>query len=161
METFHNVVSGIVKVLRLIGGGAVAAMMLLTCTDVVLRAFGHPIFGSLDMVQFLTVIALAAALAYTHFDRGHVGVDIIVMRLKPRTQAVIDSITQFVSLILFALVAWQMWVYAGELESKGEVSMTVQIPKHPFIYGVAVCFGFLCVAILHDLINSIMKAVRK
>jgi hypothetical protein len=59
------------------------------------------------------------------------------------------------------LVAWQMWVSAEELAFKSEASMTVQIPKHPFIYGVSICFGLLCVAILHDLINSIMKAVRK
>ncbi len=45
--------------------------------------------------------------------------------------------------------------------SKNEVSMTVQIPKHPFIYGVSICFGLLCVAILHDLMNSIMKGVRE
>lgn len=39
------------------------------------------------------------------------------------------------------------------------VSWIVKVLR--LIGGGAICFGFLCVAILHDLINSIMKAVRK
>lgn len=161
MDAFGKIVNWLVKLLRVIGGAAVAFMMFFTCADVILRAFGHPIFGSLDVIQFVTVVCLAAALACTHFERGHVGVDILVTKMSPRSQAVLDSITSLVSLIVFALVAWQMWVYAGELASKGEVSMTVQIPKHPFIYGVSVCFGLFCVAILYDFLRFIGKAVKE
>jgi TRAP-type C4-dicarboxylate transport system permease small subunit len=113
------------------------------------------------MVGFLAVIVLASALPYTHMEGGHVGVDLLVLKMKPRNQAIIDSITSLVSLILFSLVTWQMFLYARELASKGEVSMTVQIPKDPFIYLVAVCFGLLSAVILSDVVRFIGKAVKE
>jgi TRAP-type C4-dicarboxylate transport system permease small subunit len=160
MEAFRNVLHWLVKLVRLIGGVAVAGMMFFTMADIILRTFDYPIFGSFDITQFLTVIALAASLMYTHVERGHVGVDLLAQKLSPRSQATLDSITSLVSLVLFAIVAWQMWLYAGELATKGEVSMTILIPKHPFIYGVSICFGLFCLAILDDLIRSVGKAVK-
>jgi TRAP-type C4-dicarboxylate transport system permease small subunit len=135
-------------------------MMMVTCIDVVLRACGHPIFGSIDIVQFLAVVVLAAAMPYTQVQRGHVGVSLLVEKLGDRAQAVVDLITHLVSLVVFAIVAWQMWLYATELWDKGEVSMTIEISKHPFIYLVAVCFGALCLVLLVDVINFGRKAVK-
>ena len=160
MEAFRNILDWLVKLVRLVGGVAVAFTMFFTVTDVILRSFGYPIFGSFDISQFIIVIALAASLMYTHVERGHVGVDILVQEMSPRSQAILDSTTSLVSLVLFAIVAWEMWLYAGELSAKGEVSMTILIPKHPFIYTVAICFGLFCLAILDDFIRSVGKAVK-
>ena len=160
MEVFRKILNWLVKFARLVGGVAIAFTMLFTVADVILRSFGHPIFGSFDISQFIIVIALAASLMYTHVERGHVGVDFLVQRMSPRGQAIVDSITSLVSLILFALVTWQMWLYAEELASKGEVSLTILIPKAPFIYAVSVCFGLFCLAILDDLIRFVGKAVK-
>jgi TRAP-type C4-dicarboxylate transport system permease small subunit len=160
MEVIRIIFDWLVKLVRLVGGVAIAFTMLFTVADVILRSFGHPIFGSFDISQFIIVIALAASLMYTHVERGHVGVDLLVQRMSPRGQAIVDSITSLASLILFALVTWQMWLYAGELASKGEVSLTILIPKAPFIYAVSVCFGLFCLAILDDLIRFVGKAVK-
>jgi TRAP-type C4-dicarboxylate transport system permease small subunit len=161
MDTFQKYLNWLTKVLRLVGAFALTAMMMVTCVDVILRGFGHPVIWALDMVGFLAVIVLASALPYTHMEGGHVGVDLLVLKMKPRNQAIIDSITSLVSLILFSLVTWQMFLYARELASKGEVSMTVQIPKDPFIYLVAVCFGLLSAVILSDVVRFIGKAVKE
>jgi len=53
-----------------------------------------------------------------------------------------------------------MWLYAAELASKGEVSMTVQIPKSPFIYLVSVCFAALSLVIFADFVRHTGKAVN-
>jgi TRAP-type C4-dicarboxylate transport system permease small subunit len=160
MQTFRKILGWLVKLVRLIGGVAVASMMFFTVVDITLRTFDYPIFGSFDVTQFLTVIALAASLLYTHVERGHVGVDLLVQEMSPRSQAILDSTTSLVSLGLFAIVAWEMWLYAGELAAKGEVSMTILIPKHPFVYTAAICFGLFCLAILDDFIRSVGKAVK-
>jgi len=52
--------------------------MFLTFVDVVGRKFGHPIFGSVEIVGFLAIITIAAALPYTHKIDGHVGVESIL-----------------------------------------------------------------------------------
>jgi TRAP-type C4-dicarboxylate transport system permease small subunit len=161
METFRSALNWVVKLIRLVGAIALVAMMTVTCVDVVFRGFGHPMIYTLDMVGFLAVICLACALPVTHVEGGHVGVDLLVQKMKPRNQAILDSITSFVSFVIFGLIAWQMWQYATELSSKGEVSMTVMIPKAPFIYFVSVCFMVFCLAILADVLTNIKKAVQE
>lgn len=162
MEIFEKGIDWLIRLLRLIGGISLVGMMMVTCTDVFIRgAFNKPIFGAEDLVGFLAVMVLACAMPYTHRDGGHVGVDLLVMKLTPRGQAIVDALTSLVSLILFVAICTQMWEYAAELASKNEVSMTIRIPKHPFIYAVAVCFGLLSLVIFADLIRLIGKAVRE
>ena len=161
METFLKGLNWLVKLLRLIGAAALVSIMMLTSVDVVMRGFGHPIFGAVDIVGLLAVMVLACAMPYTHAEGGHVGVELLVQKLSPRGQAIVDTITSSVSAVLFALVTWQMWQYAGELSTKGEVTMTIQIAKHPIIYLVSICFGVLCVVLIADVIRLIGKAVEQ
>lgn len=160
MDAFEKALNWVNKLLRLIGAMAVVGMMAVTCLDVVLRGFDHPVVWAVDMVGFLALMSLACALPITHAEAGHVGVDLFVGKLKPRTQAWFDATTSLVSSVLFGIVAWRMWLYAAELASKGEVSMTVQIPKSPFIYLVAVCFVMLAVTVFADFVRHMGKAVR-
>lgn len=161
METFVKGLNWVVKLLRLIGATALVSIMMLTSIDVVMRGFGHPIFGAVDIVGLLAVMVLACAMPYTHAEGGHVGVELLVQKLSPRGQAIVDTITSLASAVLFALVTWQMWQYAGELSTKGEVTMTIQIAKHPIIYLVSICFGVLCVVIMADVVRLIGKAVEQ
>ncbi len=160
METLRKLSDFLIKLLRIIGGVCLVGMMGLTCLDVLLRKMGHPIFGSLDIVGFMALIVLAGAMPYTHQQKGHVGVSLLVQRLSPRKQAIVDAVTSLVSLVLFALVSWQMWLYAKELYIKGDVSMAIQWPKYPFIYIVSVCFAVLCLTILVDFLQLVRKAVK-
>jgi TRAP-type C4-dicarboxylate transport system permease small subunit len=161
MDILRKSLNWLTKLLRLIGAISLVAMMFVTCADVLLRAFGHPIIWAVDMTGFFAVIVLACALPYTQIERGHVGVDLLALKMSPRGQAILDSITSAVSIGLFAIVAREMWLYARELSVKGEVSMTVQIPKAPFIYLISICFLFLGLVLLSDLLSNIRKAVRQ
>ncbi len=160
MEAFEKALKWVNKLLRLIGGIAVVGMMAVTVLDVTCRGFGHPVIWAVDMVGFLATMALACALPITHAEGGHVGVDLIIAKLKPRTQDCFDATTSLVSCILFGLVGWRMWLYAAELALKGEVSMTVMIPKSPFIYLVSVCFAVLSLVIFADFVRYARKAVN-
>lgn len=160
MQALLKGLDWMVKLLRLIGAIALTGMMMLTSVDVLMRGFGHPIFGAVDMVGLMAVVVLACAMPYTHEAGGHVGVDLLVQKLGPRSQAAIDTITSLISLVLFLVVTWQMWLYAGELSTKGEVSMTIQIAKHPFIYLVSICFGVLCLTLVKDIVRFVGKAVK-
>jgi TRAP-type C4-dicarboxylate transport system permease small subunit len=160
MEAFEKTLNRLNKLLRLIGGVALVGMMGVTCLDVMFRAFGHPIIWAVDMVGFLALMSLACALPITHAEGGHVGVDLLTARMRPRTRAFCDTITSLVSCVLFAIVASRMWKYAAELSLKGEVSMTVQIPKSPFIYMVSACFAILTLVIFADFVRHAGKAVK-
>ena len=126
-----------------VAAGSVAAMMLLTCADVVLRYLRRPIPGTYEMVGLLGAVFVSFALAQTSIEKGHIAVDFLVQRLSPKTQTVVEAVNALICTGLFAIISWQSCMYAGKLRQLGEVSMTLQMPIHPFVYGISIGCGLL------------------
>ncbi len=155
MNTLMQKLDQITSALKVIGAICLAGMMALTCADVAGRYFGHPIFGSVEIVGFMATLAVALALPYTHREKGHIGVEILVRLFSEKTQAIIELITNSVSLALFAVVTWRMTVYANTMQKSGEVSMNLQFPEAIIIYITAFCFLMFALVIFQDIIKSI------
>lgn len=128
-----------------LAAAAVAAMMVLTCMDIILRMFRHPIPGTYEMVGFLGAIFAAFSLGYTSVNRGHIAVDFLVQKLPLRVQSFVDGVNALICAVFFGFLARQCIVYAGDLKTFGEVSMTLQMPIYPFVYGIAAGCGLLSV----------------
>ena len=143
--------------MKIIGAACLVGMMLLTCVDVVGRTFGHPIFGSVEIVCYMAILSVVMAMPYTHQVQGHIGVEIVVRLFSEKTQTIIEICTGVVSLILFAIVTWRMTVYASTMEKSGEVSMNLELPEHWVIYVTAFCLLIFTLIILRDILNNIRK----
>jgi TRAP-type C4-dicarboxylate transport system permease small subunit len=137
---------------------SVAIMMTLTVADVILRLFRNPITGTYEIVGLLGAVFVSFSLAYTSVERGHIAVDFLVQRLRLRGQKVIDCINAFICSALFGIIAWQAVVYAGSLRNTGEVSLTIQVPLYPFVFGVAIGCGLLCIVLLFRFVGSLFQA---
>ena len=157
MASFWKIVQWILDIMKIIGAACLVGMMLLTCVDVVGRGFGHPIFGSVEIVGYLAILSVVMAMPYTHQVRGHIGVEIIVRLFSEKTQTIIDICTGIISLILFAIVTWRMTVYANTMKESGEVSMNLEFPEHLVIYVTALCLLTFTLVILRDILNNIRK----
>ncbi len=155
MSLFSKTLDQCSNVFKTIGAVAVTAMMILTVVDVIGRFFKHPIFGAIELVGFLAAIVVAAALPYTHKLDGHVGVEIVVRLLPRKVQLIIEIITQTLSLFLFSLITWQMFVYGQELNRTGEVSMNLQFPVHYLVYLIAFGLAVFTVTVLEIIIENI------
>lgn len=136
---------------------AIVAMMFLTCTDIILRLFRRPIPGTYEIIAFLGAISVSFALAHTSAEKGHVAVSLVVRLLPTKTQGIIEGIIAILGILLFALIAWQSVLYGIDCQRSGEVSLTLQFPFYPIIYGVALGAGAVCVTLLADLANAIAK----
>lgn len=142
-----------------IAGAAIMAMMLLTCADVVLRYFRMPIPGTYELVCFFGALAVGFAMAHTSVQEGHVAVSVITQLLPSRAQDCVDAVTGVFSLIFFALVGWQSFRYAGQLHASGEVSLTLQLPFYPFVYGIGLSAWAVCLVLLARVLDKLRKAV--
>ena len=69
MANPSDVLRFISKVLNFIAGGAVTFMMLLTVADVLLRAGGHPIIGTFEIVALLLALVIGFGI---QIGRAHV-----------------------------------------------------------------------------------------
>jgi len=144
-----------------LAGAAVVAMMLLTCVDIVMRFFGKPLPGVYDLVGFLGVVSVSFALAYTSVQRGHVAVDILMERLPQRAQFRLLSIGNMASAAFFLFLTWQSFLYAMELFDSGEVSMTVGMPIHPFVFGMSAGCGLLSLVLIMDAVLFLRRGFAK
>jgi len=138
---------------------AVVVMMLLSCADVALRLFGIPIPGTYEMVGFLGAVIVAFALAYTSLQKGHVAVEVIFEKLPLKVQCFISSAGDLTGAALFGLIAWQSLLYGADLRHSGEVSLTLQMPVYPFVYGIAIGSGLLALVLLIDAIRSFRRGL--
>ena len=166
---------GLARMLYWIAGAAIVIMMLLTCVDVVLRlcvTLYHefkweflspfrPIPGTYELVRFLGTIAAAFAMAHTSVEAGHVAVSIVVRLFPARVQALIETITTSFGFIFFAIICWQSIVYAQDLKAAGEVSLTLQLPFYPFVYGISFGAAAVCLVLLTDLSKNFIRALNK
>lgn len=143
--------------LKFIGAVALTGMMLLTVVDVIGRFFKHPIFGSVELVGFMATIVIATALPYTYKMNGHVGVEILVRLLSKKTQLIIDIITRLISLVLFGLITWQMFLYAKDIHEVGEVSMNLEFPIYYIVYLLAFGLLIFSVTIVEVIIDNIKQ----
>jgi len=121
----------------------------------------EPFAGTAEVVGFLAALVAALALGYTQLRRGHTWVDVLVARLPPRAQAIIDSTMFLLAMIMFGLATWQIFKLANHYWKIGLLSETLKIIFFPFIYVVALGCALLCLALLVDFLNSLAKAVRK
>ncbi len=161
MDHFIKIVSWMSDKLRTAGAFSLAAMMLVTCADVVGRFFNKPILGSVEFVGFFATLTAAMALPYTHKMDAHIGVDLFVRLLPERFQNCLYLVTTVISFVLFGIVTWRMAVYADTIYKSGEVSMTLKLPEYIIIYIVAACFLVFFLLIVQDLFSLIKKLKKK
>jgi len=140
--------------INIIAAGAIVAMMILTCADVVLRLFRHPIPGTYEIVGFIGIIAASFALGATTVEHSHIAVEFLTQRFRPKVQRFILGVNNLIAFSFFSVLAWRSADYAVDLKTAGEVSMTVQIPLYPFAFSITVgCIVLCCVLVLHTADN--------
>ncbi len=136
-------------------------MMLLTSADVILRIFRHPIPGTYEMVGLLGAIAISFSLAYTSVEKGHIAVEFLFQKFPKKVRFFISAINDFLCLFLFGLLTWQTILLASDLMQSGEVSMTLQMPIYPYVFGISIGCGLLSLVLLKDFLKSVSRVATK
>ncbi len=143
--------------MKIISAICLAAMVLLTCIDVVGRLLNHPIFGAEEIVAILSTLVIALSLPYAHKEKCHIGVEIVMRLFSLRTQAVVKFFTDTLAFILFLIVTWRMADYAHTMQKAGEVSMNLEFPTYYVIYLLSFCFFIFSLYILKDILKFFTK----
>ena len=160
MDRFQRAVERLARVVNWVAAAAIVAMMVLTCADVVLRFFRRPIPGAYELVRFLGAFAVAFAMAYVTVEKGHVAVTFVIQRLSARSQMVCEIASLLVSTGLFLAVGRQSLLYAADLRRVGEVSLALEIPLYPIVYGIGFAAFVVSLVLVRSLFHS-MAGLKK
>jgi len=141
------------NLLNSIAGVAVTFMMFLTVADVLLRAGGHPIIGTFEIVALLLALVIGFGIPQVSLDRGHVYMDFLLEKLSKKGRRVMNTFTRVLCLILFAFVGGNLFNVGERFRVSGEVSPTIKIPFYPVAYAVAVCCLLECCVFILDIVR--------
>jgi TRAP-type C4-dicarboxylate transport system permease small subunit len=143
------------KILLIVGSVAVLFLMSLATVNVVLRFFFNaPYRGAYELVGFMGAIVIAFALGYTQKRKDHIVVDILTEKFPKQVNRVLDGINYFITTIFFAIVSWQVFIWGMKISKSGEVSETLKIMFHPFIYSVSLGFVVFSLTLVIDFLKN-------
>jgi TRAP-type C4-dicarboxylate transport system permease small subunit len=153
MENLFGVLQKVSKWLAVIAGTALTLMMFLTVSDVVGRAFGHPIMGSYEVVGFMLALVIGFAIPQVSLHKQHIYMD-FVDKLSQRNRALMNIFTRILCIILFILIGYSLFGVGNEYRISGETSPTIKMPFYPIAYGVGICCYIECFVFLFEIVKS-------
>jgi TRAP-type C4-dicarboxylate transport system permease small subunit len=142
-----------VALLAGVAGLAVAAMILITCVDVVGRRLGHPLEGTYDIVEILGAIAIIGALPYTTACKGHVAIEFLPHKLSPRGRIVLATGVALVSIAIYAFLTWRFVQYGIELKANNQGMVTLRWPVFWLAHWMAVCTAVTILVLLYQMVH--------
>jgi len=136
-------------------------MFLVNFIDVVgAKLFLFPLPGSVEIISFSQILAIAPAIAFTLILGRHIRVEFVLTRFPKRIRAIIGSITSFLGLVMFVLILWQSYLYGESLQKAGEIGSTSHIPFYPFAFLIAFCSIPVCLIFLVEFLKSLAETLE-
>jgi TRAP-type C4-dicarboxylate transport system permease small subunit len=156
VNRLDRVTTSFSRSLEWIGVIGILLMFLVNFIDVIgAKFFRWPLPGSVELISFSQIVAVAPAIAFALILGRHIRVEFIIDRFPRRVRAAISSMSSFLSFILFALIVWQSYLYGVSLQKSGEIGSTSYIPFYPFAYLIAFCCIPVCMAFLIEVLKSL------
>lgn len=141
------------RLMQVLSGSALTAILLLTTVDVILRAFGHPIVGAYEIVAMCGGIVIGFVTPITAWLRGHVYVDFVLKKFPSRVQNVVGVLTRCVAIGMFIMVGLNVVKIGNSFRRAGEISSSLQLPLYPIAYAMALSFFVLAVVLVGDILK--------
>jgi len=161
MKTFEKVLGSVTEIMARVAQVAIAVCVVYVVSDIVKRSsVGIPFPGVVETVELIAAVILSMGIGYLTFVRGHVAVDVLVMRLRPRRQAIFDLVNGAISLG-FTILLTRALIRFGILNQMNSwVTGSLGIPRHPFIYTVGAALALTCVVLIRDMVKAVIILKR-
>jgi TRAP-type C4-dicarboxylate transport system permease small subunit len=153
MKALLGIVPKVTRYMEAIAVAALTFIICLTTLDVIMRAFGHPIIGTYEIVAMCGGIVIGFIAPITAWLRGHVYVDFVIKKFSPPIQNTVNVITRFVGITMFVIVGVNVVKVGNTFRNAGEVSNSLQLPLYPIAYAMAFSFFVLAVVLVTDIIK--------
>ena len=142
-------------ILYSIAGAVLAFMIVLTLIDVILRNFGHPITGSMEIIQYGGSIVFGFSIPFATWIGAQVLVDLVTKKLSPKSRRRINAVTRGIGILMFLFIAYNFFMYALDVKRTGELTASFKIPYYPFCFAISLSFLFQSLTLFCDLIKTL------
>jgi TRAP-type C4-dicarboxylate transport system permease small subunit len=106
-------------------------------------------------------VSIASALGFAQRKKDHIVVDILSEKYPDVLRRIVDILSFIIMTAFFALVTKYLFTWGHVLSSSGEVSETLKIVFHPFVFCISAGFGVLTLTCIADAIHSSYMLYKK
>lgn len=139
---------------------AMLGLVFATIADVLMRwLFSRPIIGLNEIVGMGMGVAVAASFPAGAMQRVNLTIELLQNMLPRRAIGWLKVIAHVLLLLFYALMAWQIWVYAGRLLARSAETVFLKLPTAPFIYAIATFFIVTALAQVIVVLLSVRSAL--
>jgi len=145
MKKLIFIFDGIEDIFAYIAGIFLIAMMFIECYEVVARYFLRrpPIWG-VETCEYMLFFITFLGAAWLLKKKGHISVDLLMERLKPRTKIYYNLFSSFMGIAISSIIFWFSVKTSLENYITGvRVVKTLSLPKWFFLSFIAL--GYLLV----------------
>ncbi|GAA4282778.1 hypothetical protein GCM10022261_03090 [Brevibacterium daeguense] len=108
MQTLDRVSKSVSLTLAVLAASVIAVIMIMTTADVIKRFFtGSSIPGTAEFSEVFLVVAVYFGLAYAMRTGAHVGVDLVLMRLKPRAAKIVQVTGLTIGIVILVWMTFE------------------------------------------------------
>ncbi|MDR1571877.1 MAG: TRAP transporter small permease [Clostridiales Family XIII bacterium] len=125
-----------------------ANVLLIIFNIVMRRFFGTPIFGSTEMIRYISLCAASFALAQNEWIDGNITMSLIHEQLPKKAAGRLKAITNTICAAVFILITYLLYMQTYGRFVRQDVSYDIQIPIWAPSLVFAVGFTFLTVSII-------------
>ena len=121
-----------------------AFIMLSVCTEVVTRYFlGRPLIWVIEVTEFVLVWITFLGAAWVLKREAHVVMDIVLVRLEPRTQALVNIITSVIGVAICLVLTGYGAFVTWDLYQREQFLPTILRPPSHILFAIIPIGSFL------------------
>jgi len=134
----------LLNVSAVVTGTIIVLVMVAVCVNVIMRyLFNRPIAGVEEITEYLLLYITFIGTAWLLREEGHVRVDILLNRVKPKTLAFLSVISSLIGVLICGVLAWYgfkvTWV---NFQQGAYFPHILEFPKAPILV-IIPCGSFL------------------
>ncbi len=151
---------------RITGGVGVCGLLVvavLTVADILARWLANaPLAGVDDISKLTIIVVIAACFSAGLFERRQIQIQFLGSALGARASAIFDAFGAIATTVMFALMTWQVAIYAADVTSTGETTFLLRIPVGPVWWIatilLAACIPMQAIVSLSEIVRAITRA---
>lgn len=161
---FKRILDYMVYAAAAVAVAATLLMMLHVTADVIGRAFGKPITGTVEIARYYYMSALSfLPLALIARDRGHIVVELFTNWMKPHARKLLDAAVGVITLLYMSAFTWKAFELAVKKTKLREAqeSGIGFIEVWPGRWFVAIGFGLMALYVLVYIYDDFRSGLKR
>jgi TRAP-type C4-dicarboxylate transport system permease small subunit len=147
LEQIENVTTRITRAIALIGLTGLLLLALATVLDVLLRwLFNRPIVGLNDTHALFTALVISSCFPICIYKGGNITIRFIGGLFGKRVKNILDIFGGLLTLLVFGVMGWQLWLYADQLAEDGATTWVLGWSISPW-WRVVTIIILICVPV--------------